>query len=65
MDKLINKAARFTLIFTTILLLLFLSLDLGAFGEGVKITGFYYIFMGVFFIISLWAFRNSDRFKGM
>jgi ABC-type Na+ efflux pump permease subunit len=64
MDQLIRKAARFTLFFTSILLLLFLSLDLGLFGEGVKITGFYYIFMGVFFLASLWAYRNNDRFKG-
>ncbi|MCR9066478.1 MAG: hypothetical protein NXI00_21070 [Cytophagales bacterium] len=64
MEDIIRKASRFTLIFTSVLLVLFLLIDLGAFGEGVKITGFYYIFMGVFLLVSLWAFKNSDRFKG-
>ncbi|MGR3812328.1 hypothetical protein [Jiulongibacter sp. NS-SX5] len=64
MDQLIKKAARFILVFTSILLVLFLCLDLGVFGEGVKITSFYYIFMGVFFLVSLWAYKNHERFKG-
>ncbi len=50
--------------FTGILLVLFLLIDLGLFGDEVKISGFYYIFMGVFLVLSLWAMKNSSRFKG-
>lgn len=64
MDDLIKKAARFMTFFTGILLVLFLLIDLGLFGDEVKISGFYYIFMGVFLILSLWAMKNSSRFKG-
>jgi hypothetical protein len=64
MDEIVRKAARFTIIFTGILLLLFLLIDSGLFGDEVKVSGLYYIFMSVFLLLGLWGLKNSGRFKG-
>ncbi|UBM58447.1 hypothetical protein LAG90_16715 [Marinilongibacter aquaticus] len=63
MEKLIKKAALFVLVFTVLLISIFFLFDMGVFGDEVKIAGFYYIFMLVFLLASLWAYKNSGRFK--
>lgn len=63
MEDIIGKISLFMAVFTGALLLLFLGFDLGIFGEGVKITGFYYIFMGALFSVSLYLYLNKSRFK--
>lgn len=63
MDKIIMSISRFVFYFTLVLLFIFLVIDMGIFGDEVKISNFYYIFIGIFILLSYWGLRNHHRFK--
>ncbi|SOE22747.1 hypothetical protein SAMN06298216_3155 [Spirosomataceae bacterium TFI 002] len=62
MNTLIKGFSLALIIFGVILLVIFTAFDLGFFGPGVEIKGFYYIFMTALLGIGLWLYRNRHRF---
>jgi hypothetical protein len=63
MEDIITKLSLFTIVFTSILIFLFFLIDLGLFGDEVRITGLYYVFMAGFLGTAIWIYRNRARFK--
>lgn len=63
MEDIIKKLSLATIVFSSILIVIFLVVDLGIFGDEVRITGLYYVFMAVFLGCATWIYRNRGRFK--
>ncbi|MFT6879864.1 MAG: hypothetical protein ACJARG_000791, partial [Arcticibacterium sp.] len=42
---------------------LFFLIDLGIFGDEVRITGLYYVFMAGFLGSAIWIYKNRGRFN--
>lgn len=63
MEDIIKKLSLATIVFSCILIVIFLVVDLGIFGDEVRITGLYYVFMAAFLGFAIWIYRNRARFK--
>ncbi|MGK0140028.1 MAG: hypothetical protein ACI9DJ_003494, partial [Algoriphagus sp.] len=63
MEDILKKLSLFSIIFTSILIFLFFLIDLGIFGDEVRITGLYYVFMAGFLGSAIWIYKNRGRFN--